>query len=262
MRIFERNPGLLDRAQIGNAGSQHECQFLHFRSAGIMDHASIGGRERALEAHRGETFDRASDRGHDLLPAIGTGAPHRTGPERVETEADIAGGGIDAFALDVFGDVNGGHSRLRTDLKLDADAGVEIDAVENLRDRLRRRIQPKPVGAIGAGEHERQPRRAVLQIVQRLRVGRLRIGMIDPLHDLPGRSRSTAGDRRSTLGTAIDRIDLQPVGRLADQFLERRALQHPVDQLAPVLVGRLRKLRGQCQFVSLGHPAYYSLVVS
>ena len=118
------------------------------------------------------------------------------------------------------------------------------------------------MGAIGAGEHECQPRRAVLQIVQRLRVGSLRIGMIDPLHDLPGRSRSAACDRRSTLSAAVNRIDLQPVGCLADQFLERRALQHPVDQLAPVLVGRLRKLRGQCQLVSLGHPAHYSLVVS
>ena len=262
LRIFERNAGLFDRAQIGDAGGQHECQFLHFRSAGIMDHPSIGDRERALEAHRGEAFDRARDRGHDLLPAVGTGAPHRAGPERVEPEADVAGGGIDAFALDVFGDVNGGHPRLRADLKLDADAGVEIDAVENLRDRLRRRIEPETMGAIGAGEHQCQPGRAVLQIVQRLRVGRFRIGMIDPLHDLPGRSRGAAGDRRGAFRAAIDRIDLQPVGRLADQFLERRALQHPVDQLAPVLVGRLRKFRRQCQFVSLGHPAHYSLVVA
>ena len=97
-----------------------------------MDHPSIGGGERALEAHRCKTLDRAGDGGHDLGPAIGTGAPHRAGSERVETEADIAGGGIDAFALDIFGEVNGGHPRLRTDLKLDADAGVEIDAVENL----------------------------------------------------------------------------------------------------------------------------------
>ena len=262
MRIFERNPGLFDRAQIGDAGSQHECQLLHFRSAGIMDHPSIGGRERALEAHRGEAFDRAGDRGHDLGPAIGAGAPHRAGSERIEPEADVAGRGVEALALDVFGEVNGGHPRLRADLKLDADAGVEIDAVEDLRDRLRRRIQPETVGAIGAGEHQRQPGRAVLQIVQRLRVGGLCVGMIDPLHDLPGRGRGAAGDRRGAFRAAVDRVDLQPVGRLADQFLERRALQHPVDQLAPVLIGRLRKFRGQCQLVSLGHPAHHSLVVS
>src|SRR5436309_3019130 len=80
----------------------HECQFLHFRSAGIMNHPPIGGGERALEAHRGEAFDRTRDGGHDLLPAVGTGAPYRAGPERVEPEADIAGGGVDTSALDIF----------------------------------------------------------------------------------------------------------------------------------------------------------------
>ena len=206
-----------------------------------MDHPSVGGGERALEAERGEALDGAGDRRHDLGPAIGAGSPHRAGAERVEPEADVAGGGIDALALDIFGDVDRRHPRLRTDLQLDADAGIEIDAVENLRDGLRRRIQPKSMGAIGAGEHQRQPGRAIFEIVQRLRVGRFGVGMIDPLHDLPGRGRGAARDRGGAFGAAVDRIDLQPVGGLADQFLERRALQHPVDQLAPVLVGRRRQ---------------------
>ena len=228
-----------------------------------MDHPSISGRERAFEAHRCKALDGAGDRGHDLGPAIGTGAPHRTGSERVETEADIAGGGVDAFALDIFGEVNGGHPRLRTDLKLDADAGVEIDAVENLCYGFRRRIQSITMRAGGAGEHQCQPCRAVLQIVQRLRVGRFRIRMIDPLHDLPGRGGGAAGDRRSASRAAIDRIDLQPIGSLADQFLERRAFQHPVDQLAPVVVGGRGKILGQGEFVGIGgHPACCSLIVS
>ncbi len=150
LRIFERDARLLDRAQIGDTASQHECQFLHLGSAGIMDHASIGGGERALEAHRGKTLDRTRDGRDDFAPAIGTVSPHRAGPERVEPEADIAGGGIDAFALDVFGDVNGRHPRLRADLKLDADAGVEIDAVENRCYGFSRRIEPIAVGAGGA----------------------------------------------------------------------------------------------------------------
>ena len=36
--IFQRDAGILHRAQIGDAGRQHERQLLHFRSAGIMDH--------------------------------------------------------------------------------------------------------------------------------------------------------------------------------------------------------------------------------
>ena len=78
------------------------------------------------------------------------------------------------------------------------------------------------------------------------------IRMIDPLHDLPGRGRGPAGDRRGTARAPIDRIDLQAIIGLADQFLERRALQHAVDQLAPVVVGRRRKIRRQPQVVGHG----------
>ena len=91
LRVFERDPGTLQRAQIGDAGREHEGQFLHFRSAGVMDHPSVGNRERPLEAHRGEALDRAGDRGHDLGPGIGTGPRDRAGAERIEAETDIAG---------------------------------------------------------------------------------------------------------------------------------------------------------------------------
>ena len=62
LRVFQRNAGALDRAQIGDAGRQHEGQFLHFRSAGVVDHPSVGNRERALETHGGEALDRAGAR--------------------------------------------------------------------------------------------------------------------------------------------------------------------------------------------------------
>ena len=64
------------------------------------------------------------------------------------------------------------------------------------------RLQPKAAGAIGAGEYQRQPVGAVFEIVQRLRVGLRRIRMIDPLHDLPGRGRGAAGDRRGAMARA------------------------------------------------------------
>ena len=45
----------------------------------------------------------------------------------------------------------------------------------------------KAMGAVGAPAKTRvKPVSAVLQIVQRLRVGQRGIRMIDPLHDLPG----------------------------------------------------------------------------
>ena len=113
-------------------------------------------------------------------------APHRTGRERIEPEADVAGGGIDAVALDMFRDMDRGHPRLRTDLQVDADAGVEMNVLQDPCDRIGRWFQPETMGAIAAGEHQREPGRAVLEIGQCLRIRRHGIGMIDPLHDLPG----------------------------------------------------------------------------
>ncbi len=225
-----------------------------------MDHASIGHRERTFKTHRGEALDRARYRRHDLGPAIGTGAPHRAGAERIETEADIAGSGAKAFAFHIFGDVNGGHPRLRTDLQFDGDTGIDIDAVQNLLDRFCRRLQSKTIGAIGAGEDQRQPGGAIFEIMQRLRIGLFGVGMIDPLHDLPGGGRRPGSDRRRSLRARINRIDLQSIGGLADELFERRALQHAVDQFAPVVVGRWLKIRRQPQIVSRGrHPPNRSL---
>ena len=108
--------------------------------------------------------------------------------------------------------------------------------------------------ALAAGEYQRQPGGAVFEIVQRLRIGLRRVRMVDPLHDLPRRARRRPAIGLAPLARAIDRLDLQAVIGLADQLLERRALQHAVDQLAPVLVGRRREIRRQPQFVSCRHP--------
>ena len=141
--------------------------------------------------------------------------------------------------------MNRGHPRLRPDLQFDRNAGIEEHAVENPRHRFGRRLQSIAMGAIGAGKYQRKPGGAVLEIVQRLRVGLRGIGMIDPLHDLPGRGRRAAWNRSDALRAPVDRLDPQPVGGLADQLFERRALQHAIDQLAPVVVACRREIRSQ-----------------
>src|ERR1700748_3933 len=102
-----------------------------------MDNATVGGGERSLESGSAETLDRAAHRGRDLFPAIGAMAPDRAGGERIETEADIASRGIDALGLHIFRDMDRRHPRLRTNLKLDADAGVEVDVLEDSGDDVR-----------------------------------------------------------------------------------------------------------------------------
>ena len=82
--------------------------------------------------------------------------------------------GSKPLRFDIFGEVDGGHPRLRPDLKFDRNPGIDEDAVENLLDRFRRRLETEAMGAVGAGEHQRQSGGAVLEIVQRLRVGHRR----------------------------------------------------------------------------------------
>ena len=72
-----------------------------------------------------------------------------------------------------------GVARRRAQVEVDGDAGIELDAVEHARERLRRSVEPVAVGVERAGEHQRQAGGAVFQVVQRLCVGGRRIGMID-----------------------------------------------------------------------------------
>ncbi|OIQ66427.1 hypothetical protein GALL_520010 [mine drainage metagenome] len=87
--------------------------------------------------------------------------------------------------------------------------------------------------------------------MQRLCVCRRGVGMIDALHDLPGRGRGPAGYRIGIAGAPVDRFDPQSVRGFADQLLERRAFQHAIDQLAPVVIGRGREIRCEGQVTGL-----------
>jgi hypothetical protein len=217
-----------------------------------MNDPSVGKRKRAFESHRGETFDGAGERWHDLGPGVGAGPPDGASTDRIEAETDIAGGRCEAFALDIFGEVDRDHARLRTDLKFEGNPGIDENAVKNSLDRFRCRLKPQTISAISPGEHQRQPAGAVREILQRLRIGPRGVRMIDPLRDLPRRGGAPARDRRGVGGTPIDRFDPHAVIGLADQLLERRALQHAIDQLAPVVVACGREIRSQSQVVSHG----------
>src|SRR5258706_9888636 len=157
LRVFECDTGTLQRAQIGDACRKNERQLLHFRSAGVMDHPSVGNRERTLESDSGKALDRTGDRGHDLGPGIETGSRNRAGTDGVEAETDVAGRSREAFALHIFGDVHRSHPRLRAELKFESDPGIDENAVENLLDRLRCRLKAETMTAVGASAYQRHP---------------------------------------------------------------------------------------------------------
>src|SRR6185369_15351203 len=131
---------------------------------------------------------------------------------------------IDTSALQIFRDMYRGHARLRTEFKFDRYAGVDEDAPENLLDRFRRRLQPKPVCAVCARENQSQAAGPVLQVMAGLRVGLRCVRMVDPLHDLPRPARRPPGDGCGAPGARIDRLDLQGIIGLADQLFEWDAL--------------------------------------
>ncbi len=56
-RRIERDAACFERAQVGDGGSKREGQLLRLRSAGIVDDASVGDRERTLEAAVGKHAD-------------------------------------------------------------------------------------------------------------------------------------------------------------------------------------------------------------
>ena len=126
-------------------------------------------------------------------------------------------------------------ARLRADLELNADAGVEVHAVECAFQRFLGRRQAIAPRAVGSGEDERQTGGAVPEIMQRLRVSARCIGMIHPLHELPGAACGTRGNGGRIAGTLVDRIDPQPVVGLAHQLIEWSTLENPVGQLPPVI---------------------------
>jgi hypothetical protein len=162
--------------------------------------------------------------------------PDSAGCERIESKANVAGGRIHAIRFDVFRDVNRRHPRLRANLDLDPYARIEVNAGQDLFHRVGRGIEAVTMAAVAAGEDEHKPGGAILEILQRLRVGQDRIGMIDPLHNLPRRGRPTAWHGSGIPGTREHRFDFQVVIGLPDQPIERRALEHTVDQLPPVLM--------------------------
>ncbi len=134
----------------------------------------------------------------------------------------------------------------RAEVEIDGDAGVERDAVEQTRQCFRRGIEAIAIGVERTGEHQRQPGGAVLKVLQRLRVGDFRIGMIDPLHQRPGRPGLPPGDHAGAGRARIKRLDPQPVIGLADQTLvERRAFERRLDQFAPFGLAGRRKFSGE-----------------
>ncbi len=143
-----------------------------------------------------------------------------------------------------------GLARRRAEIEVERDTGVELDVLERTRKRLGRGSKTVAVGVERPGKDQRQPGRAVFEILKCLRVGGSRIGMVDPLKNLPG-PRRPAGDRLCPCRAWIKRFDAQPVISLADQpLVESGTLERSLDERAPFRLRRRREFSGQGKIVS------------
>ena len=103
--------------------------------------------------------------------------------ERIETEPDVERGRCDAPLFDQRDKRERQVLGLRAQIELDRDAGIEQHTIEHACDRVRH--QPIAMGADRTDADQHEPVGAVLEILQRLRVGGGRIGVVNTRHHLP-----------------------------------------------------------------------------
>ena len=98
--------------------------------------------------------------------------------------------------------------------------------------------ETKSIGAQRASEHNLQTVRAIGEIVERLGVGLVGIGMIDSRDDPP---RTAGSSSPRAFRWRIDRLDANAIRGLGHQRFEARALERGFSGLAPIGFGMARK---------------------
>jgi hypothetical protein len=148
-------------------------------------------------------------------------------------ETDLCRRRIDAARFHDLGDVEPGFLFLRAEIGFDDDR-VEPDVLERAGDARFGATEPVAIAADAAGEDEREARRAVLQVGERLSIQFGRVRMVGPLQHRPRLARGAAGDRLGLFGARIKRLDPQAViGSGHETLVEIGALQRSIDQFPP-----------------------------
>ena len=106
-------------------------------------------------------------------------------------------------------------------------------------------------GCRRSGKDQTQAGRTIFQILQCLHVRSGRVGVVEALHQGPGRARRAPGNRFCPRRASIERFDPQAVVSMGHQpLVESGTLERGVDQLAPLRLGRPREFGGERKIVS------------
>src|ERR1700729_535782 len=176
-----------------------------------MDGARVSDQERprkALASQRERGLDTASR----LSAPIGWKRSSRRGRERVEPERDCAALRLRAGAFDKSAKTKRPIGAVGPKIEFEICPRIETGAIEGLMECGGVELpKTKSIGAERAGGDDLQAVRSIGEIVERMGVGLVGDGMIEPRDNAPW----TAGsDRPGAFRGRIDRFDANAVGSL------------------------------------------------
>src|SRR6516165_4252359 len=148
----ERNPARFERAQIFDRHRQRVRQLLCFRAAGIVDRPAVSRCKWPAKTLRRQIGNGGVEDRHEVAPRQRTCAADRRGTDRVEAKTDIGGGGSDAAALDQRRQPASRVLHVRTEVEVERNAGVDVNALERSRDRRFARWKTVTVGTDRSSE--------------------------------------------------------------------------------------------------------------
>ncbi len=233
-RLVERQAGVFQRAEIGDAGRQHGGDLQRLAGPGLVVEPSVGEQRPAGETGLSSDVEEVGQGGEVRLAR-----PHGRERDRIEAEVDVERGTRQGAPLDE-GAEGAGHPRgLRAGVDAHRDE-VEFDAVEESVERGIRR-QSKATRERAARDDERQRIGAALEVGQRKRVGLLCVGMVEALRHRPGGAlsprawcRLATGRIERPDGDAIERAGHERLIAGADRLFDPR----PPDALVRLAHGR------------------------
>ena len=240
--VDQRLSCLFEHAQVRDGGGERNAELLRLRRAGIVEDAAVAFEQDAGQAEREEMRQRLRHRGLERLDRHAQPAAAGQDRRRVDAERYAEPGRIDAaLSHQRHQPVDAGAAR-RMHVEPDVDA-VERDVVQRDRQRFRLCRQPIAECVRRALENQRQAGRALVDVVERLPVGAVRVGIVDALRDDPRRQRiGPHGARQGAGRTRRQRLDADAVIRARHQrFLERAVAERLFGERTPLLEPELGK---------------------
>ena len=260
-RNVDGEPGVDQRAEVLDAGGEHDRQLLGLARPGIDVRRGVdvdGLHVRPRGCRHGE-IGRIGER---LCEPTGEAA---SGGERAEwVGAQVAAPLVGAHAVAVpdLDEEIGCRREVRSGLEHDRHQ-VEVDTVEQRRHVVDTTDHHAVDGAGAADiEAERQRVHPAVEVFEDAVVGLGGNGVLLGLADLPRAVRRAGGGgapgeigltgellrRLGAISRRVERLDRDAVvGRRDELAVEVGALQHLVDQRSPLLSGRSREVGGERQ---------------